>query len=138
MNIVFFFQSGLPVFTGPFALTSLLVLATSDTKGNLYRVEKMSYPEKQCYEWHSGKKDTNTSWDYYYLRFSFTNNKISVIDLAQNKIFGTIGEKLMYNEFLESVLCHNNLIECSIPKFPQGHISHVTFCKLCESFKSNR
>ena len=79
------FQSGLPVFTGPFALTSLLVLATSDTKGNLYRVEKMSYPEKQCYEWHSGKKDTNTSWDYCYLRFSFTNNKISVIDLAQNK-----------------------------------------------------
>ena len=54
------FQSGLPVFTGPFALTSLLVLATSDTKGNLYRVERMSYPEKQCYEWHSGKKDTNT------------------------------------------------------------------------------
>ena len=54
------FQSGLPVFTGPFALTSLLVLATSDTKGNLYRVEKMSYPEKQCYDWHSGKKDTNT------------------------------------------------------------------------------
>lgn len=53
-------QSGLPVFTGPFALTSLLVLATSDTQGNLYRVEKMSYPEKQCYEWHSGKKDTNT------------------------------------------------------------------------------
>jgi len=52
-------QSGLPVFTGPFALTSLLVLATTDTRGNLYRVQKMSYPEKQCYEWQSGKTDEN-------------------------------------------------------------------------------
>ena len=57
----FEFQSGLPVFTGPFALTSLLVLATTDTKGNLYRVQKMSYPEKQCYEWQSGKTDENPS-----------------------------------------------------------------------------
>jgi len=47
-------QNKIPVFTMPKNLCTLMMLATTDTKGRLHRMlpEHMSYPEKQSYTWH--------------------------------------------------------------------------------------
>ena len=36
----------------PKNLCTLMMLATTDTKGRLHRVQDMSYPEKQSYAWY--------------------------------------------------------------------------------------
>merc|ERR1712156_798167 len=51
-------QNHIPVFTAPFAITTLMFLATTDTKGNLFRVQNFSYPEKQAAEWWSQRRAT--------------------------------------------------------------------------------
>jgi len=50
-------QNHIPVFTAPFAITTLMFLATTDTKGNLFRVQNFSYPEKQSADWRRQKKN---------------------------------------------------------------------------------
>jgi hypothetical protein len=47
------FQNNIPVFTMPMTLVTLVMITVSDTRGLLYRVEDMSYPEKQAYDWHT-------------------------------------------------------------------------------------
>ena len=47
-----FFQNKIPVFTMPKNLCTLMILATTDEKGYLHRVQDMSYPEKQSYSWY--------------------------------------------------------------------------------------
>jgi len=46
-------QHNVPVFTLPMTLVTLVLINVTDTRGNLYRVEDMSYPEKQSYQWHT-------------------------------------------------------------------------------------
>eukprot|EP00093_Oithona_nana_P013120 13120.XXX_98632_94413_1 [CDS] Oithona nana genome sequencing. len=53
-------QSNIPVFTMPMTLVTLVLINVTDKRGLLYRVEDMSYPEKQAYEWHTRTKvETN-------------------------------------------------------------------------------
>ena len=55
-------QANIPVFTMPMTLVTLVLINVTDKRGLLYRVEDMSYPEKQAYEWHTRTKvDTNVS-----------------------------------------------------------------------------
>ena len=51
----------LPVFTLPMTLCTLVLINVTDERGRLYRVEDMSYPEKQSYLWHTSFRVTNTS-----------------------------------------------------------------------------
>ena len=37
-------------------LVTLLLINVTDSRGRLYRVEDVSYPEKQAYEWHTRSK----------------------------------------------------------------------------------
>ena len=37
----------------PKNVVTLTMLATTDTRGRLHRVQDMSYPEKQSYAWHA-------------------------------------------------------------------------------------
>ena len=43
----------MPVFTLPFTLVTMVMINVSEARGLLYRVEDMSYPEKQAYQWHT-------------------------------------------------------------------------------------
>ena len=54
---MFYLQLNIPVFTMPFTLTTLFMIYVTDKCGLLHRVEDMSYPEKQTYEWHTRTKD---------------------------------------------------------------------------------
>ena len=46
----------------PMTLVTLVLINVTDKRGLLYRVEDMSYPEKQAYEWHTRTKvETNVS-----------------------------------------------------------------------------
>ena len=58
VSVTLFLQNHIPVFTAPFAITTLMFLATTDTKGNLFRVQNFSYPEKQSAEWRRQKRTT--------------------------------------------------------------------------------
>ena len=49
-------QNNVPVFTLPMTLVTLVLINVSDARGNLYRVEDPSYPEKQSYQWHTRTK----------------------------------------------------------------------------------
>ena len=53
----------LPVFTLPMTLCTLVLINVTDERGRLYRVEDMSYPEKQSYLWHTSFRVTNTNDD---------------------------------------------------------------------------
>ena len=49
-------QLNVPVLTMPFALPTIVMIYLTDKFGLLNRVENMSYPEKQAYEWHIRSK----------------------------------------------------------------------------------
>ncbi len=55
-QIITFLQNNIPVFTVPMTLMTLVTLAVTDERRLLYRVEEMSYPEKQAYQWHTRVK----------------------------------------------------------------------------------
>ena len=44
----------------PMTLVTLVLINVTDARGLLYRVEDMSYPEKQAYEWHTRTKVSTT------------------------------------------------------------------------------
>jgi len=46
-------EHSVPVFTLPFTLVTMVLINVSEARGLLYRVEDMSYPEKQAYQWHT-------------------------------------------------------------------------------------
>ena len=60
---VFMFQHLVPVFTLPFTLVTQVIINVSGFRGYLYRVEDMSYPEKQAYDWHTRIKVKTSSDD---------------------------------------------------------------------------
>ena len=47
------FQHSVPVFTLPFTLVTQVIINVGGFRGYLYRVEDMSYPEKQAYDWYT-------------------------------------------------------------------------------------
>ena len=49
-----------------------MFLATTDTKGNLFRVQNFSYPEKQATEWWELKKATKEVWQALFLEVFFS------------------------------------------------------------------
>ena len=50
------FQYHVPFFTLPFTLCTFMFLSVTDKRGWLYRVEDMSYPEKQTLLWRRNTK----------------------------------------------------------------------------------
>ena len=54
------FQVNVPVFTLPMTLVTLVLINVTDERGRLYRVEDMSYPEKQSYQWHTSMRVKTT------------------------------------------------------------------------------
>ena len=48
-------------------LCSLMFLAVTDARGWLYRVEDMSYPEKQSFAWHTSQKVPEKVLRYFVL-----------------------------------------------------------------------
>ena len=55
-HISFCLQLNVPVLTMPFAVPTIFMIYLTDKFGLLNRVENMSYPEKQAYEWHIRSK----------------------------------------------------------------------------------
>jgi len=46
-------EHSVPVFTLPFTLVTQVIINVGGFRGYLYRVEDMSYPEKQAYDWYT-------------------------------------------------------------------------------------
>ena len=53
---LFFIQNGMPYFTLPFTLPTMVFINVNDTRGLLYRIEHYSFPEKQTSDWYKSKR----------------------------------------------------------------------------------
>jgi len=69
-----------PVFTLPMTLVTLVLINVTDERGRLYRVEDMSYPEKQSYQWHTSMRVKTTKDEEERIDAPMASPEVATID----------------------------------------------------------